>query len=331
MIRIRFLTLVLGLLTLFVPGAMAQAAAPMTFVASTGSDSNQATDCQRSAPCLSFNAAHNVTDVGGIITCLDSGPFSGSLQVTSTSITIDCAGGTYIPDNNQIGVQVASSFAVVTIRNMVFSGTGGGGVGSGSRALECDSCKALIVENCVIEGFNTGVAIAIRFITSNAGAQLIVKDTVITNNGILNTGAGGGIQVAPASAGSAGVVLNRVQLGMNVTGMIFNSSNGAITAIMRDSVVSSSLNNGILSLAGQTNTFTIERSSLLVNVGNAIQASGGNSIVRIGDSTIVGNAVGVSAVSGGTVQSFKENHIAGNGSDGTPLTAFPGPGGTPLQ
>ena len=43
----------------------------------------------------------------------------------------------------------------------------------------------------------------------------------------------------------------------------------------------------------------------------------------------MGNQTGVSAVGGGIVQSFKNNRIARNNSDGTPLTAFAGPGGGP--
>jgi hypothetical protein len=38
----------------------------------------------------------------------------------------------------------------------------------------------------------------------------------------------------------------------------------------------------------------------------------------------------VSVTSGGTLYSFKQNQIAANTTDGTPITAFPGPGG-PLQ
>jgi hypothetical protein len=52
--------------------------------------------------------------------------------------------------------------------------------------------------------------------------------------------------------------------------------------------------------------------------------------VYLGSSTIIGNWAGVVNV-GGTFQSFKINQIAGNLTDGTPITAFPGPGGTPLQ
>jgi len=41
--------------------------------------------------------------------------------------------------------------------------------------------------------------------------------------------------------------------------------------------------------------------------------------------------IGVSADTGCFFQSFKNNHTAGNGTDGTPIGAFPGAGGTPLQ
>ena len=41
--------------------------------------------------------------------------------------------------------------------------------------------------------------------------------------------------------------------------------------------------------------------------------------------------IGVSADTGGFLQSFKNNHTAGNGTDDTPIGAFPGAGGTPLQ
>ena len=58
--------------------------------------------------------------------------------------------------------------------------------------------------------------------------------------------------------------------------------------------------------------------------------TGAGTGVIIGNSTVVGNGTGVSNV-GGTLQSFKNNQIAGNSVDGTPITAFPGPGGTPLQ
>jgi hypothetical protein len=44
--------------------------------------------------------------------------------------------------------------------------------------------------------------------------------------------------------------------------------------------------------------------------------------LRLGNCTITNNLTGV-ANFGGTLQSFKNNQFAANGSDGTPITAVP--------
>jgi hypothetical protein len=49
--------------------------------------------------------------------------------------------------------------------------------------------------------------------------------------------------------------------------------------------------------------------------------------LKLGGNTITDNTTGV-ASSGGTLQSFKNNQIADNGADGTPINAVPGYSGT---
>ena len=302
-----------AMLVALLPAPPAQALNQKSFVSSTGGG----TTCTRTSPCANFQDAHDATDAGGEINCLDSGPFGGA--TISRSMTIDCAG--LAATSNGLAVNGAS--IIVRIRNLSMKTFGFVGIDFVNGA-------ALFVENCIIKDFG-GTAIGIRFTPSAPGSQLIVTDTVIDNNGVTPS-TGGGIQIAPAAGGSAGVVLSRVRLGFNVTAMVLSSGNGAIGAVMTDSVVTSSRSNGILSLAGASViNFTIESSKLVNNVGVAIQSSGANSTVRISDSTIADNQTGVSAVSGGVVQSYKDNRIGGNGTDGTPLAAFPGPGGTPLQ
>ena len=58
---------------------------------------------------------------------------------------------------------------------------------------------------------------------------------------------------------------------------------------MKDSVVRASLSNGILTSGGTTLNFAVENSVLSGNAGNAIQSSGANSFVAVGNSTIFGN------------------------------------------
>src|SRR5262249_38802870 len=61
-------------------------AIPRSFVSGAGAG----TTCTRAAPCATFQAAHNATDPGGEVNCIDPGDF-GAVTITK-SITIDCTG-----------------------------------------------------------------------------------------------------------------------------------------------------------------------------------------------------------------------------------------------
>ena len=58
-------------------------AAQRTFVATSGSDANTASNCSNTAPCRGFSAALTVTDSGGEIIVLSSGGYG--------AVTIDKA------------------------------------------------------------------------------------------------------------------------------------------------------------------------------------------------------------------------------------------------
>jgi hypothetical protein len=273
--------------------------------------------CTVSAPC-DFLSAVQLVDDGGLLKCLDAGPYVYPGVGFAKSLTVDCPGVIRITFPNFGAFQFSgTSSQVVRIRNAIFDGGSGGW-----PAIRVVGSPTLILENCVFQNHKTGNAIAIEFKPNAPGAQLIMTDTVIDNNGIMPS-TGGGLQVAPKPGGSAGVILNRVRFGFNVTAMVLFSGNGGIGMSIKDSQVISSRSNGILVQAGTTINLVIDRSSLTNNVGNALQSSGANSRVYIGNSTIFANDVGVS-VQSGTVQSFKNNQIIGNGTDGTPLPAVPG-------
>ena len=89
--------------------------------------------------------------------------------------------------------------------------------------------------------------------------------------------------------------------------------------------------NGIsVTTGGSHSGATIDRTTLAFNGSNGLVVNGGAAIAIIGNSTVTGNTTGVGTSGGGTLQSFKNNQIGGNTTDGTPITAFAGPGG-PLQ
>jgi hypothetical protein len=278
------------------------------YVSSTGNDLNA---CTVTAPCKFLNIAISATSPGGEVSCLDGYGLANGVILISQSITIDCGAAGGMVQNTEFLIDGPG--IVVRLRNLKLLGLDGA-----NAVIFEHSGAALILENCLIDGYR---GIAVVFAPSAPGAQLLIKDSVISNNG--NGSLGGGLQVLPQSGGSAGIVLDHATFSFNVTGIVLNSGSGAIGGTMRDSLVSSSRSNGILAQSGSFISLLIERSLLSNNVGSAVQSSGANSFVRIGNSTISANDTGVSTVGGGTVQSFKTNEIFGNGADGTPLAAVP--------
>jgi len=291
------------MLALLLPAAPAQAQGVnfKSFVSSTGGGSV----CTFAAPCSHFQEAHDATFAGGMISCLDGGHFAGA-NITR-SITIDCTG----TSASVTPFTISGAGVFVRIRNLTVFG------------IDFGNAAALFVENCTIRNVNSGVGI--RFQPTGLGAQLVVSDTIIASNG--TGGNGAGIYVAPQSGGSAGVVLNRVTFELNTTAMLLDSFSGGIGTVMVDSIVSSSFQNGIIVNSGSVNHLNIRNSKLLNNVGNAIQSAGAGSLVLLDDTTVTGNQTGVSIVAGGAMQSYRNNRIFANNSDGPAIPAVPGVSG----
>jgi hypothetical protein len=301
-ITLVFTSLAAGLVALL-PATPAQAQFLKTFVSSTGNDAN---DCSFTAPCLTFARAHDQTAPGGQIACLNDGDFIGG--TITKSITIDCAGTSSLAS---FGFNVFTAGVVLTLRNLATVG------------VDFLLGAALFIENCTISDAMTQPAI--RFVARTVGTQLAVSKTVFKNNGVIITTSsgtpdplGGAIQVGPDFGFSAGVMLDRVTFDFNVNALVLDSSLGAIGAVMRNSVVNASRSNGIQVLAGDSPiNLTIERSSLVDNIGAAIRSSGANSRVTIRGSTIAGNQTGLS-VAGGSIVSYQDNQIRNNGSSDPP-------------
>ena len=141
--------------------------------------------------------------------------------------------------------------------------------------------------------------------------------------------AGGASGISFAGAGT--LIVNDTHLHSNGTGIVLNGANGSVNMTLRDVISDQNTGNGVtITSAGQHAGATIDRTTLAFNGGTGLALNGAGTIAFIGNSTVVGNGTGVSAA-GGILQSFKNNQIAGNVTDGTPINPFPGPGGTPLQ
>lgn len=294
-----------GLLALWAQASPAQAI-PETWVASAGGGAA----CTRAAPCLTFAAAHTATDAGGTIKCADAANF-GALTITK-SITIDCTGtnaGISVTAGTAVTVNAAN--VVVTLRGLSIEGSGSASIGVGMI-----NGKALHLENCSINRFNSGNGAGIQFNPTGAG-ELHVTDCTIGENGAGI--AGGGVLVQPAGSGSAFGTLNRVTLNRNTNGIMVSGGNttSAIVIEVRDSSVSRSSSHGIFTSSdGSQAAIIVDRTTSTLNVGDGLRAFGSGGIIHVSASTVRGNGGGFTAVSGGQIFSYRNNNASGNTVEG---------------
>ncbi len=158
--------------------------------------------------------------------------------------------------------------------------------------------------------------------------ELHVSNSTVAGNGAGATG--GGIVIQPSGAGSAKVAINRVQVENNSRGIVADGTGSAQSLLVsvRDSVSAGASNAGILATTPAGGAAVVIQLDNVLSANNAthgVLVSGALATVRIGNSTITGNATGVGPQSGGVLQSYKNNAINGNtSSNGTPVTAVPG-------
>jgi hypothetical protein len=302
--------------------APAQAQATRTWVSGVGDDVNP---CSRTAPCKTYAGAISKTAVNGEINCLDPGGF-GTVTITkSISIVCDYTEGGVLAAGVSGFIVNAPAGSNITLKgqDIECNGTGIQGINILGVGVSVHIHKTQI-RNC--RGGN-GILVA----PSSGLAKVFVADSYITDNGAGVANAG--ILIKPTGGASANVSVNRVQLENNTNGVFMDGSGGggASNLNVRDSLLSGSTFNGIaVSSTGGGFVALVESSIMNLNAGVGAAVAGASATLRIGSSTIASNVTGVSN-SGGTLQSFKNNQIAGNGSDGTPIVAFPGPGGLQLQ
>jgi hypothetical protein len=301
----------------------ANAQASRTWVSGVGDDANP---CSRTAPCKTYAGAISKTATNGEINCLDPGGFGAVTITKSISIVCDYTEGGVLAAGVNGFIINAPAGSIITLKGQDVEcfGTGLNGVNILGVGVTVHIHKFQI-RNC--RGANgNGILVA----PSSGVAKVFVADSYITDNG---TGTNAGILIKATANAATNVSINRVQFENNSNGIFFDSSGGASASnlTVRDSVLSGHPNNGIkVSSAAVAFKAVVENTIMSFNAVGA-NANGAGATLLIGDSTVMGNVTGVSATGGGTLQSFKNNEIGGNTADGTPITAFPGPGGTPLQ
>ncbi|ETA72739.1 MULTISPECIES: right-handed parallel beta-helix repeat-containing protein [Mesorhizobium] len=304
--------------------APASAQATRTWVSGVGNDADP---CSRTAPCKTFAGAISKTATAGEINCLDPGGF-GTVTITK-SITIDCKtteGGVLSALVNGIVVNTPVG-SVVHLRGLDIDGAG-----TGLDGVRMTGQGQLHIEDCNIERVTSN---GVEFLP-NGASELYISNTRIAE------AAGGAILIKTTGAVGINAILSRVELTNSANGILVDGTGNtsAMNMALTDSLVSGNTGNGVAvkSVAAASSVrATIVNTTISSNAGIGVNANGaaasgaGSAIPFLGASTVFGNVTGVSNTGSGAVQSFKNNMISGNVADGTPITAFPGPGGTPLQ
>ena len=154
----------------------AHAQATRTWVSGVGDDANP---CSRTAPCKTFAGAISKTAPAGEINVLDPGGF-GAVTITK-SITISS-------ESFEAGVLVSGTNGIVisagATDTVILKGLDIEGLGTGLDGIKVDSGLQVYVINCRIHHFvNNGINMA----SSTSGAKVFIKDSIIIQNGTLNS------------------------------------------------------------------------------------------------------------------------------------------------
>jgi hypothetical protein len=255
--------------------------------------------CTRSSPCLTFqNALLNKTQVGGEVSCLDSGNF-GTFEVTF-SLTIDCRGTMAQPSfDNMIGchdtyITINAPGAVVILRGLTLIGFNLNGCAV-DNGISIGAAAAVYIEDCVIENFAQRGILDQR---TSGGTKLVIKNTIVRNNGSAGIVAG----AAPRNS----VVLENVQSIGNTYGIAVASGNNVV---INRSVMSENSGAGIEADPGAY--VFVDNTEVSQNASYGIYALG---TVGLTNSDIAFNASGIF----GTTMSYGNNRLFQNGPGTAP-------------
>jgi hypothetical protein len=298
----RVLVSVIGI-TLLLPG-MAQAAPPSsmrTYVSGLGNDNN---GCTVNSPCKTFQRALAMTIAGGEIFVLNSANYGAVTIGKAVTIASEGAVAGVLATG---GVAIAINAGVNDVVNLRGLSIDGGN--TGTIGIQFTSGQSLNIQRSAIRNFtNSGI----NFAPTAGTSALFVADTLVTNNG------NNGILVAPSGSGGVKGALSRVVasgngLASNGLGIFVygGNSSGAVNLTLTDTVV----NNNYYGVAVGASAGMVRNSTVSNNVVGirADQAA----IIRVGQSTVTANGIGWQATNGGLLQSFGNNNVSGNATDGT--------------
>jgi hypothetical protein len=253
------------LLTLIVTAlaSMPAHAQQRVFVSGLGLDTNPCTVAQ---PCRNFQHAHDIVAANGEIDVLDPAGY-GPLTITK-GISIQAHGFSGVTQTTSCPTCAAITVSVTTSDPVTLNGLLLDGGGTGQYGIYITSGASVQILNSVVRHFQT----AINYSTSTNGSNLLVEDTIASDNALAGI-------VVQATGGNTHAVLNRITTNNNIFGV------GTTTrAMISNSVLSHNANSGL---------------------------SVGSDITSIAKNVISGNSNGA-VVTGGIVRTYGDNYINDN-------------------
>jgi len=270
------------------------AQATRTWVSGVGDDANP---CSRTAPCKTWAGAISKTASPGEIDALDPGGF-GAVTITKSISLVGAGTNASTLSSGVQGIVVsAQPTDVVTIRNLSITGAG---VTLGTNGINFISGGTLNIENCDISEYS-GVGILIG---PSSGTS---KVTVI--NSSLRTIGGGAIHANPSGTGAVNMTVSNTVMRFSLYGL---RADGSSKVAIYNSVANSNTNNGFVA-SGSTAEITIDGGSSALNGTGGINVDT-SAKARFSNMQIYGNGTGL-LNAGGSLISFGNNRVAGNGTD----------------
>ncbi len=294
-------------LVMLLMASAVSAQATRTWVSGVGDDVNP---CSRTAPCKTFAGAISKTAAGGEISVLDPGGY-GAVTITK-SITLQTDGELASILNSGVNGVIVNcpTPCTVGLRNIRLNGAGTTIGTSGVRIL---AASKVTLEDVVIETSDIGVDVA-----TSAATQVSLLRTSIRN--VADSTDEAAIRINP-SASSVVMTINDSQIDSRNRGLLVTGAGGT-EIYARNTTISGGVQDGIALLPttpspGPSINVMLD-SCRITDFGAAgINASGGNTVVRLNDTTISGNSTGVLKANNATVYSNGNNRIIGNVSNGT--------------
>jgi hypothetical protein len=271
------LVLASALITGFAMTSEAQVA--RVFVSINGNDAN---DClSPSAACRTLNGGVTKVDTGGEVILVDTGSYAGATITKSVKINVPAGNVAF----SGLPITINAPGGVVVLRGLTMKALNPG-VGTG---VDIQAAAAVFIENCVIDGWSTGVSMLVA-------GELYVKASTIRNQ----TSVG-------VRAGNAGVVVSvdgaRFERnGVSPALYLSQGKAGVVRSLFAHNSWGVGVDNG--------GSATVDQSEASNNTTAGFSTDTGT--IRVLNSTVTGNAIGLQNFGGGTFESFGNNVVRGN-------------------